>query len=222
MGVANVTVTNVNLMSINSDGAITWSTNQYFVLDSTSATGQSPRNLITADIKGNGSLALITVNNVDNTLSVLTNNGSGVFALNGTYAVGWAPESVVAADVNNDGKVDLICANYGATISPFYGYTLTVLTNNGSGIFGSHGTYSVGYNPDCVIAADVNGDGRVDLISANYHDSTLTVLTNNGSGKFSVPTPHTALTLSLTVAAADVNGDGKMDLISANYNCSIR
>ena len=59
-----------------------------------------------------------------------------------------------------------------------------MLTNNGSGGFGSNATLNVGSAPECVVAADVNGDGKLDLISANYGSSTLTVLTNNGSGGF--------------------------------------
>ena len=42
----------------------------------------------------------------------------------------------------------------------------------------------VGIQPWSVAAADVNGDGRVDLISANLDSATLSVLTNNGSGSF--------------------------------------
>src|SRR5258705_496589 len=67
-----------------------------------------------------------------------------------------------------------------------------------------------------VVAADVNDDGHVDLITANSYDSTLTLLTNNGNGKYS-----TAATISVgsspnCVLVADVNGDGKPDLISGN------
>jgi hypothetical protein len=55
-----------------------------------------------------------------------------------------------------------------------------VLTNNGSGGFGLSSSPVVGEWPVSLVAADVNGDGKVDLISANYNDSTLTVLINNG------------------------------------------
>jgi hypothetical protein len=44
---------------------------------------------------------------------------------------------------------------------------VTVLTNNGSGGFGFNATLTVGGNPQSVVAADVNGDGKFDLISAN-------------------------------------------------------
>src|ERR1035438_1501216 len=98
---------------------------------------------------------LITANTGTNTLSVLTNNGTGGFALASSPTVGNGPYFVVAVDVNGDGKVDAISANYSAT-------TLSVLTNNGAGSFVLASSPAVGTHPDWVAAADVNGDGKVD------------------------------------------------------------
>ena len=50
---------------------------------------------------------------------------------------------------------------------------------------------AVGRNPASVASADVNTDGRLDLVCANYEDDTLTVLTNNGSGGFTFYTVPT-------------------------------
>ena len=136
----------------------------------------------------------------------------GTFALASSPITGGQPDSVVAADVNGDGYVDLISANCGNS-------TLTVLTNNGNGVFTTETTVYVGSNPRCVIALDINNDGKMDLVSADYGDNGLFVEINNGKGLF------TGSGRALTVAnppncvvAVDVNGDGKLDLVSAGYN----
>jgi hypothetical protein len=162
-----------------------------------------------ADLNGDGAVDLISANHFDNTLTVLTNNGSGVFGSGATYNVGASPECVAAADLIGNGKMDLVSANS-------YDNTVTVLTNNGSGGFVSNATYTVGAEPFFVTTADLNGDGKLDLISANAGTNTLTVLTNDGSGGFAVCTTLTVGNGPVSIAVADVNGDGRLDLITAN------
>ena len=213
-------ITGVNLLNLNTYGAIGLTTNiiyytnfyssGLFMLASSPAVGSDPQSVCVADVNGDGKLDLICANYVVGTLSVLTNNGSGGFVTSGTYYAGGGPNYVCAADVNGDGKADLICANVGAG-------TLTVLTNDGSGGFVTSGTYSVPGLAVAVCAADVNGDGKLDLICASVQSETLTVLTNDGSGGFVTSGVYTVGTYPQSVYAADVNGDGKLDLISANY-----
>jgi hypothetical protein len=171
---------------------------------------------IAADVNGDGKLDLISANLSANTITVLTNNGSGVFGFSATLNVGKNPNSIIAADVNGDGKLDLISSNDGTN-------TLTVLTNNGSGVFGLNATLTVGGKPFFVTATDLNGDGKLDLISANGgswptgNGTALTVLTNNGSGVFGSNTTITVGNTPYFVVAADLNGDGKPDLIASNF-----
>lgn len=135
-----------------------------------------PTCLCVADVNGDGKADLISGSQIDGALTVLTNNGSGSFVFASTLPVRTGPVSVIAADVNGDGKVDLISANFNSS-------TLSVLMNNGRDGFARASTVTLkeGSNPYSVCAADVNGDGRVDLITANFNNSTLTVLTNSGS-----------------------------------------
>jgi hypothetical protein len=214
----------LDLICGNEDNTLTILTNNssgFFGSNATYAVGYpyGPYPLVSADIKGDGTVALIcgssTVNTVENALTVLTNNGNGVFGSNATYIVASSPASVisvVAADINGDGKLDLICANHA-----LYG-SIMVLTNNGSGVFGSNATYAVNGEPILVKVADVNGDGTPDIICLNQGTPcTLLVLTNNGGGIFGSNAIY-ALDNLLTssFAVADVNGDGWPDLVYVN------
>jgi len=143
-----------------------------------------------------------------------------------TYYVGTTkpqsvPQSVAVADVNGDGKLDLISANVRFPPPPDYAGTLTVLTNNGSGGFTQSAELNVDVYPSCVVAADINGDGKPDLICAHKTaPGTLSVLTNNGSGGFGFNATLNVGNGPSCVVAADVNGDGYVDLVSANHDNS--
>jgi hypothetical protein len=185
------------------------------------AVGNVPGYPIAVDINNNGKLALICANAASKTLSVLTNNGSGGFQLSSSPATGadGGPVSLVAADINNDGKVDLICANVGSSGSG--GRTLSVMTNNGSGGFKLASTPGVGLSPGEVVAADINGDGKLELICQNNSDKTQSILTNNGSGVFSLSATLNLSPISIGFSMLDINGDGRPDIITGSYSTNI-
>jgi len=76
---------------------------------------------------------------------------------------------------------------------------------------------TVSQNPFWVTAADVNGDGSIDLISASFTGNALTVLTNNGTGGFTLASTLPVGYTTVSIVAADFNGDSKPDLACANY-----
>lgn len=138
----------------------------------------------------------------------------------GSNAIGQAESlsDIASADVNGDGKPDLITANYGAgTVTK-----LEVFTNSGGGTFVSSTLVEVGGVPIAVTSADMNGDGRMDLICANQYLTTggsLMVLTNNGNGGFGLRASlGTNNGTTVTVLALDVNNDTKIDLVGMEHS----
>jgi FG-GAP-like repeat len=180
--------------------------------------GANPRSVAVADL-GNGFPDLVIANEDNNTVSVLLGNGSGSFsnAPGSPFAVGTKPTSVAVADVNGDGKPDIVTANSGSN-------NVSVLLGNGSGSFSAApgSPLAVGTNPASVAVADVNGDGRLDIVTANSGSNNVSVLLGNGSGSFSAApgSPFAVGANPVSVAVADVNGDGRPDIVTANQGSS--
>ncbi len=205
-----------NVAVLTNDGSGT------FTLANTNPAGDFPISVVAADVNGDGRMDLIAANYNDSTVTVLTNRGNGTFASAGTPATGVGPNAVTAADVNGDGRMDLITGNYGLTDTNFFGTgrTLTVLTNAGNSSFLLAGSPDVGAASYVVVAADVNGDGRMDLISLDGDIEELVVLTNTGPGTF-VPASTNAVSGGSDVVAMDVNGDGRPDLLVSSLDSTV-
>jgi hypothetical protein len=78
--------------------------------------------------------------------------------------------------------------------------------------------YEVGAHPLAVSTADLNGDGKLDLVLANSSDNTISVLLGNGDGTFQTQTTYAVGENPTGIAIADLNGDGQPDLAVTNTN----
>ena len=85
--------------------------------------------------------------------------------------LGIASVSIFCAEVNGDSALDLIAVNEA-------GFDVSVLANDGCGVFHNRVDYGVGNRPKAVFCADLDGDGDLDLATANYTGDNVTVLMN--------------------------------------------
>src|SRR5207302_4126551 len=127
----------------------------------------------------------LAVTNAGSTVSVLLGNGDGSFQSKQDFDAGNGPEGLAAGDFNGDTRPDLAVADQG-------GNTVTVLLANPPVISGPRGTasfqakqdFATGASPLAVATADVNGDGKPDLLVANGAGNSVSVLMGNGNGHF--------------------------------------
>jgi hypothetical protein len=170
--------------------------------------------------------------NCGSVVGVLLGNGDGTFQAPVSYSLGVAQAfSVAASDLNRDGHPDLVvtsgCQNAADCVS-----VVSVLLGNGDGTFQAPVSYSSGgVYATSVAIADLNGDGRPDLVVANecqvldpsggvcwgYALGEVSVLLGNGDGTFQAPVSYSSNAYqAFSVAIADLNGDGHPDLAVAN------
>ena len=92
-----------------------------------------------------------------------------------------------------------------------------MLLGNGNGTFQAKQDFGTGVLPISVAVGDFNGDGRSDLVTADYGSDTASVLLGNGNGTFQAKQSFGTGTHPYSVAVADFNGDGRSDLVTADY-----
>jgi flagellin-like hook-associated protein FlgL len=87
----------------------------------------------------------------------------------------------------------------------------------GAGTFESASNYGVGQNPQEVTLGDVNGDGFLDMVTANTSSYDTSVVLGNGDGTFQAAQTFDVGLIPYAVALDDVNNDGKLDMVAGNF-----
>ena len=178
--------------------------------------GTTPRGVATGDWNGDGRLDLAVANFGSANVTILLGDGAGGFipAAGSPVAVGPSPRAVTAGDWNGDGRLDLAVANFAST-------NVTILLGNGAGGFSpaAGSPVATGTSPASLTAGDWNGDGKLDLATADSGSNAITILLGDGAGGFSpaAGSPVPAGTSPFSIAAGDWNRDGTLDLAVANF-----
>jgi hypothetical protein len=176
--------------------------------------GMSTLTLAKADFNGDGNLDFIT-SNLGPQLKVFFGNGIGGFSSPISYSISsGSVRGIVLADFNGDGKPDFAATNNGNNAA-----SISIFLNSGSGSFSTRTDLSLpnGSKPYGIATADFNGDGVIDLISAN-ENGTVSLLLGIGNGSFATAVHSTVDTDAKGITAGDLNNDGKVDFVVSNYN----
>ena len=181
----------------------------------TSANGA--HSVYAADMDGDGDMDIISASSNDDTIAWYENNGAADpsftaanIATNADFAY-----SVFAADMDGDGDMDILSASGDDDTIAWY-------ENNGAAdpTWTAANIATSADNARSVYAADMDGDGDIDIVSASYNDSTIAWYENNGAADPSWTAADIATSAdgAQSVFAADMDGDGDMDILSASYS----
>jgi hypothetical protein len=176
-----------------------------------------PVGLAVASLNDDGRLDVVTANQYDHTVSVLLGNGDGTLSYDWRYgddgisssnfATGPFPRAVAVGDFTGDGIPDVVTA----------GQTVDVLPGLGDGTFDAPISRSASTSGmTTVAAADLDGDGKLDVVTADPAAGTVRVFLGNGDGTLSPPIDLATGLSPTAVVIGDFNGDGRPDVAAAD------
>ena len=170
--------------------------------------GTGPDAVAGGDLDGDGFLDLVTNTGIQGYVEVSMGNGDGTFQPPFTEASGRGTSAFQLADLDEDGVLDIAAAYQ------LDGDGATVLPGRGDGTFSPaanyHGTYC-GVSDD-VLATDVDGDGHLDLLTANHTSQDVSYWRNAGNGQFERLRRYGVSLPAQSLAHGDFDGDGVKDL----------
>ncbi|MFQ5668141.1 MAG: FG-GAP repeat domain-containing protein [Candidatus Binatia bacterium] len=183
--------------------------------------GKVPRGLVASDLNADGHMDLV-VATVRSGVVVFLGDGHGG-AVRTAYPAGLAPFNVAVADLDNDGSLDIVVANESNMPALQGRGTVSVLFGDGHGTFPRTVTLEADSYPADVKVADLNGDGRLDIVVVNWKSADVSLFLGQGDGTFAAAraVPYGGMP-SYSLAVADLNHDGTPDIAVGDVQGLVR
>jgi hypothetical protein len=170
--------------------------------------GANPRDILVADLDGNGRLDIATASPFEGTATVLLQSLAGTFSRADYEAVPGAL-GIAAGDLNRDGLPDLALAGASKAV--------VLLQDPGvPGTFLAPSTIATGLEPTCIAVADMDGANGGDVVVGQYDSFVICLQDAAAAGTFPVSTPVDAPGAAIKrMVAADIDGNGRADIACA-------
>jgi hypothetical protein len=176
----------------------------------TTTVGNYPRYITSGDINGDNIADVVLSSNGSNQAYVLISNGNGTFASPQALNVGNSPEGVTIFDSNGDGFNDLVVACPNS--NDLYIFINASGTLSNAEILGIPSGTNVGGLDN----ADINADGKLDIIAAFYQSDNVGIFFGNGDGTFNDPVTFDADQNPNLILADYFNEDDAIDIAVLN------
>lgn len=150
------------------------------------------------------------VTGVDTSDFTLITTGTIGTALTQVVAIDAATYTVTISGITGTGTLGLNLVD-NSSIRDLAGNPL--VNPNASVSFGNQATFATGANPKSIAIGDLNGDGNLDVVAANFGGNSLSILLGNGNGTFATQQTLSTGTNPRAVKLSDLNADGNLDLI---------
>lgn len=170
--------------------------------------GGRSRWIAAGDLNRDGKLDLAVAASWASQVIILFGNGDGTFRESARYEAERDVATLVLADMNSDGALDIVADDYRSAM----GKSVSIYVNGGNGKFRSRESFPAGNGPLGLAVADLNNDGRPDVVTANF-PVKASILYGSGAMHFADPLILDAGQGNGYVEAADLDRDGVLDLV---------
>ena len=141
---------------------------------------------------------------------------SGTFAIGGNTLTFQPTQPFQAGETISVSVPATVRTTAGAAATPLVYQFTTAVGGPSSGTFAGAQQWAAGSSPSAVTAADLDGDGDLDLVAANYASSSLSIGFNDGTGRFLNRVDVPVGAGPFNVVAVDVDGDGDLDVLASS------